>query len=366
MLDGRPDFLLPGTVLKVPIADDSSDGSYVVQPGDTLSEIAEEQLGDADAYTAIFEASRDTAQANGAHLSDPDLILPGWKLTIPGPAEPSEPKHVAPPQSKPETVPPESQPSPRPETVDDTAGPADVGAGPNEHVLPAWVLPGLAGSSAVFGACLWVALRQKRRTQLRFRRPGTILPTPPASLRSAEKTARITASALAPKVEALDSALRHLDPAPRLLSATLGDIEIKLTFAEPADLPSPWTGASHEWSIAIDDVPPRPEDSFPPYPLLVSVGQSDDTAFVFLNLEELRTVSVTGEDDRKSSFARHLAAELAVNPWSAVTTVDVLGLGADLATFNLGRVRTHPAGETEFIAQLTRTSHGQQWPHLTR
>ena len=63
VLDGRPDFLLPGTVLKVPIADDSSDGSYVVQPGDTLSEISEDQLGDADAYPSIFRASRDTVQA---------------------------------------------------------------------------------------------------------------------------------------------------------------------------------------------------------------------------------------------------------------------------------------------------------------
>ena len=56
VLDGRPDFLLPGTVLKVPIADDSADGSYVVQPGDTLSEISEDQLGDADAYPSIFRS----------------------------------------------------------------------------------------------------------------------------------------------------------------------------------------------------------------------------------------------------------------------------------------------------------------------
>ena len=94
VLDGRPDFLLPGTVLKVPVVEAPPEGAYVVQPGDTLSEIAEEELGDADAYPSIFEASRDTVQANGAHLTDPDLILPGWKLTIPGHASPKRPpKH---------------------------------------------------------------------------------------------------------------------------------------------------------------------------------------------------------------------------------------------------------------------------------
>ena len=88
VLNGRPDFLLPGTILKVPVAEAVPEGDYVVQPGDTLAEIAEDGLGDADAYPSILEASRDTVQANGARLSDPDLILPGWRLTIPGHTDP--------------------------------------------------------------------------------------------------------------------------------------------------------------------------------------------------------------------------------------------------------------------------------------
>ncbi|MGY2702791.1 hypothetical protein [Nocardioides sp. HB32] len=130
--------------------------------------------------------------------------------------------------------------------------------------------------------------------------------------------------------------------------------EISLTLREAADLPVPWSGSDFEWRIALADVPDRPEDSFPPYPLLVSVGQAADGSFLFLNLEELRTVTVTGDADRKAAFARHLAAELAVNPWSIVATVDLPGLGSDLASFNLGRVRTHPAGDTDFIAELAR------------
>ena len=88
VLHGRPDFIVAGTVLKVPHEADSSSTDqpveeYEVQPGDTLSEIAETQLGDPLRYPDLFEASRDTIQRNGAHLTDPDLIQPGWTITIP-------------------------------------------------------------------------------------------------------------------------------------------------------------------------------------------------------------------------------------------------------------------------------------------
>ncbi len=50
--------------------------TYTVKPGDTLSKIAREQLGNANAYTDIFSANRD-------QLSDPDKIKPGQTLKIP-------------------------------------------------------------------------------------------------------------------------------------------------------------------------------------------------------------------------------------------------------------------------------------------
>ena len=219
--------------------------------------------------------------------------------------------------------------------------------------MPSWLVPGLAGAGAVLGGALWIALRSQRRTQLRHRHPGTVIPPPPADLVPVEKTARASASVIAPRIDALDAALRSL-PSLRLVTATLSADEISLALGEPAQLPETWSGAGTEWRIDLASVPERPEDSFPPYPLLVSVGQGDDGSFLFLNLEELRTVTVTGDCQRKTSFARHVAAELAVNPWSVVTTVEVLGLGFDLSSFNLGRVRTHPAGDTGFIGELAR------------
>jgi nucleoid-associated protein YgaU len=50
--------------------------TYTVKPGDTLSKIARDLLGNANAYHEIFNANRD-------QLSDPDKIQPGQVLKIP-------------------------------------------------------------------------------------------------------------------------------------------------------------------------------------------------------------------------------------------------------------------------------------------
>jgi nucleoid-associated protein YgaU len=50
--------------------------TYTVKAGDTLSKIAKEHLGSANAYMKIFEANRD-------QLTDPDKIKPGQVLHLP-------------------------------------------------------------------------------------------------------------------------------------------------------------------------------------------------------------------------------------------------------------------------------------------
>jgi LysM repeat protein len=50
--------------------------TYTVKPGDTLSAIAKEQLGNAGSYMKIFELNKD-------QLTDPDKIKPGQVLRIP-------------------------------------------------------------------------------------------------------------------------------------------------------------------------------------------------------------------------------------------------------------------------------------------
>jgi len=59
-----------------PNAKQAQQTTYTVKSGDTLSKIAKEHLGDANAYMKIFEANKD-------QLNDPDKIKPGQVLKIP-------------------------------------------------------------------------------------------------------------------------------------------------------------------------------------------------------------------------------------------------------------------------------------------
>ena len=51
-------------------------GTYTVQKGDSLSKIAKQELGDANAWKKIFDANKDV-------LDDPDKIFPGQVLKLP-------------------------------------------------------------------------------------------------------------------------------------------------------------------------------------------------------------------------------------------------------------------------------------------
>ncbi|HUQ87065.1 MAG TPA: LysM peptidoglycan-binding domain-containing protein [Vicinamibacterales bacterium] len=53
-----------------------SGSTYTVKAGDTLSKIAKDHLGNANAYMKIFDINKD-------QLSDPDKIKPGQVLKLP-------------------------------------------------------------------------------------------------------------------------------------------------------------------------------------------------------------------------------------------------------------------------------------------
>jgi nucleoid-associated protein YgaU len=86
---GDPDLIYAGTVLLLPAnlapaAPAGTAHTYTVRPGDTLSSIAARELADADRYPEIFAASTTTLQPDGRQVTDPDVIDVGQVLTIPG------------------------------------------------------------------------------------------------------------------------------------------------------------------------------------------------------------------------------------------------------------------------------------------
>jgi nucleoid-associated protein YgaU len=74
--DWRNDIVADIKVSPQPAAVGTSGRTYTVKSGDTLSGIAKQHLGDANAYMKIFEANRD-------QLADPDKIKPGQVLKLP-------------------------------------------------------------------------------------------------------------------------------------------------------------------------------------------------------------------------------------------------------------------------------------------
>lgn len=374
ILDGRADFIAPGLVLRVPVDHRDAKGTteaeeYVVEPGDTLSEIAEGELGQASLYPRIFEASRGAVQPDGGRLTDPDLIQPGWSLTIPGAEQPPDPKRhrrgreEAPPDfelpRQPVVPQDDATPSPSPAPEEPTrADRADRAAADDETGSPGWpwLLPGLAGAGSLLAGTLFLVVRRHRRTQHRYRTPGHIIASPPPELRRVEKSLQATGQPAADAVERLDRLLRSLaartTDLPLLVAVELDAHRATLHLAESADLPLPWEGAEKRWSAGLtaDGVAP---DELAPYPLLASVGQSRDGHLWLLNFEQLRTVGLNGDRESAEALARHLAAELATSPWSSLVDVDALGVGAELAEIDPLRFHHHERRDAGYLDRLT-------------
>ncbi|WBB48446.1 BTAD domain-containing putative transcriptional regulator [Verrucosispora sp. WMMA2044] len=126
-----------------------------VERGDTLSDIAAQWLGDPDRWPEIFALNRGTHYPDvGGTLTNPDLIYPGWLLTLPDDAtppvstpsltppptdpSPAEPEQPAPAQPSPSALPSESptaEPAP-PGPQDDDDGVVEPAAPATESAAP--------------------------------------------------------------------------------------------------------------------------------------------------------------------------------------------------------------------------------------
>lgn len=388
LLGSRPSFLEPGWVLKLPAHESGAPAhAYTVQPNDTLSDIAHDELGDADRWPEIYRASTGITQPGGAHLADPDVIDVGWKLKIPGaqtpaghdgrqnqppredkpeiPAEPkTEQQPIDPPAEEtpplPETEAPETAAPEVPQAEEPTAPAADVDQADeaDDSILEApWVLAGLTGGGVLLSGALLMALRSRRRSAYRNRPPGRAIAAPPPELAPVEMTLNATGAGAAATVEFADEALRRLAAAvgaqgttmPPLAAVELAKGKLTLHLSAPAAVPGPWVGSPDQthWHIstdtAVEDLGPDTGNVEPPYPLLATIGMSDTGETWLLNCEELSTLTISGDPTYGRDFARHLAAQLAVNPWSRRVQVDCIGVAEETVAMD-ERITYYPTG----------------------
>ncbi|WP_040339413.1 LysM peptidoglycan-binding domain-containing protein [Candidatus Blastococcus massiliensis] len=370
-----PGLIRPGWTLVLPPDARLPEAAEVtVQPGETLTDIAEQH--DLQHWQPIFDLNAGEPLPGGGLFTDPDLIRPGQVLDLP----PADPADAAPPPPA-DRRPPADQPAPdvgepvvsaepSPTSAAPTAGgfperseqPAsdtdthsgDAAEGPSELVAV------LAGSGALLAAGVGAAWLTHRRQRLRRRRPGRRLAPLPKAQSATQEVVASAADEGTADYAALDLALRGLavqisaDPDGRLpdvVAARLNGGRLELRLHAPADRPppEPWIAddTGFRWSARLDqDTGVDPEVArtrLAPYPTLVTIG-TDTAGRWLLDLERLGSVYVTGPADRRENFARHLAAELAVNSWSDLLTVTPVGFGGELVDLAPGRV--HPVHST--------------------
>ncbi|SDD22813.1 DNA-binding transcriptional activator of the SARP family [Sanguibacter gelidistatuariae] len=328
--------------------------AHVVEPGESLWAIAGDELDDELRYVEIFDANAGLVQADGRALTDPDLIQPGWLLTIPTSptsiAPPAPPVMVEPLPPVPEVAPdlpsvppmpqatgtPTAEATPPAETTPTTG--TTPGAGATEDTDTSEVAPDdtteaeptssfatslFLGLTALAAAGVIGEMTRRRLLRQRVRRTGERIPMPvPGSLEQVAETALRRAPQPLTLTELKDSLLalaarcraaaRQL---PRVQLIRLTETDIELVLADSDDDPigpfqtidgQTWTALTSDLlaaeAIATDDVAE-------PYPALVTIGIEGE-AVLILNLEAAGTLSITGPGDAPVEVARAIATEL--------------------------------------------------------
>ncbi|MFJ5229829.1 LysM peptidoglycan-binding domain-containing protein [Kitasatospora sp. NPDC088391] len=386
----------------LPAAPAPAHGSVTVHSGDSLSSIAQRELGDGDRWPELFQANKGVTAPDGERLTDPDVLAPGMVLTVPGatqapqpPAETPAPPAPAPQTEPPATEPPTGQtPAPQPPAAQTPAPGADATAAPADTAAPQpaasanlpavrdqhrterpsddYTVPLAASTLGVLMAAALIGLVSRRRTdQQRARRPRhrIALPSAAAGHFEAELKARQNESGL----ELLNRALRTLGRnalrgekrLPALVAAritTAGTVELHL--AAPAVPIAPFRAAHapNVWWC--------PEDSnellsvgqaakyTAPYPALVTLGNSPDGSTVLADLETVRLVHLSGHPEDAEDVLRTLAVELAHSPLADRLHLHLVGVAADLPAAGpaTDRVHHHATLEAALAALGPRTA----------
>jgi LysM repeat protein len=342
ILTGGPDRLQIGWRLKIPDLDDEAADKagqvITVRRGDTLSSIAERELGEASRWTDIYRANR-------GRLSDPDELAVGVRLVLPRPKEPEvkarsdahdqRTPHEAPPERPRRATPPAepSAPSSTPPAPVESLPEVPTSTAPAVDSSTVW----LAGVGGLLAAGMISGLSWRRRLQLQARPQGRRIVHPPATTRAVEVALGHRQRPLS--LRTLDRAMRAIAAhckndgiaPPPLLLALVGETEIELRMREACpSAPVGFTVRGHSWLLAQTDVDylksvPGLSEAARPWPALVTLGRDDHERLVLGDLEafgllELQTQSGFPAADLLAA----MAVELSFSPWADEMIITVL------------------------------------------
>lgn len=356
---------------------DSSAASVTVEPGDTLWDIADEQLGDPYRWPDVFEENEGRPQPDGRALTDPDLIEPGWVLDLPGdeasdaPAEALAERVEAVPEQGANTEPPLADdrpvepltvrtPEPKlsaPPVVADadqrSAGAVGSREGDGPSVREDAPLEDEQGAhlyataAAGLAAGVVLTLDRIRRARRRRREPGMRIPLPEGEAASAEQRLRAVADEdtyrfvnLALRDLARSSAASRMPPVV-LVSHGQDDVNVHLVGAHAA--PEGWSESEdgNVWSRSrpadlgeLESVSGTPSR----LPGLVTLGMADGGDVVLLNLAQSGCLHLDGDADQAGEVLRAWAMELSTT--SRADAMQVVAHGIDGLPTDLERLET--------------------------
>ncbi|MFD6469541.1 LysM peptidoglycan-binding domain-containing protein [Streptomyces goshikiensis] len=380
--DARPASAASGHPPK--LSGTTTRAAYTVKNGDSLTGIAEAQLGDVDRYGEIFDLNKGGPLPGGGTFTDPDLIQPGQHLTLPGsashpappqqaakpnpgtdgtttPAPVTKPAPATPTPSASATKPPPSATAkpPASEAASPSAAAEATPPAPSATTLPVEDTAGshvnfalIAGIGTLLAASLAGALGVRRILQQRERKAGQTI----AKDEEPTELEQLLAATSEPAgIDLLDRVLRTLAhhaatdsrDLPALRGARLDAAGVTLLLDEPAPPVAPFTADPTARTWTLD---PAAElltaeelaDVQAPYPGLVTLG-ADADGLVLIDLMTCRVLLLDGSEEEVLEVARAVALELGSCVWSDYSEILTTGLGARLAgLLPQGRIRTMP------------------------
>ena len=352
------------------VADDGVIRTVSIERGDSLWSVSEdrleEDLGRDAADPEIAPYWREVVDANLDRFvqpGDPNLVHVGQVLDLPptgyeppppspADAEPAPPQGDAAeldeafssPASPEAEVPPAEEPAP---TTTEAASEGAASTRPVEESAPSGRTDGEDSSDAAVPVAVAVGglssialavglkrLIDRRRRRFANAHPGQLPGPTPAEQREVHQT--VVAQADEKRIDDLQGVLGRLSASlaavesarrPRMIRHSDTSLEVLLDQPE-TNAPVGWTTTDDG---AVWTLVERPETDDPydgplsPSPLLVTVGQPEDDAQLYLDLEADGVLALTGDLDVATNLARSIVTELALSPLADTLRVIAVG-----------------------------------------